>query len=182
MQSSNDPSCKGCGATEETALHILRDCTLATQIWKQLLPVRYHKSFFAPQLRTWFMMNWACPTITWSTLFATALWWLWRWRNTRSFKDPSFEPRRPCDFIRYCSKEISQALQTSSKIDILPWREVLIRWSTVPEDWIKLHVDGTSRQNPGRAGEGACLGVFLATRTMDLQRTLVSAHPSMRNC
>ena len=55
------------------------------------------------------------------------------------------------------SNTISKAIKSSSKIDVLLKTEKMIRWMTPPDDWIKLNVDGASRQNPGMVGGGRVL-------------------------
>ena len=47
----------------------------------------------------------------WPAKFATTIWWLWQWRNIWCFENIDFEPRRLCEFILECSREIAKAMQ-----------------------------------------------------------------------
>ena len=43
----DNPKCRGCLDGDETTLHLLRDCKLASMIWKAVLPPSRNASFFS---------------------------------------------------------------------------------------------------------------------------------------
>jgi len=87
----DDPQCKGCLQEDEDRLHILRDCKYAREVWTKLVPADKQGAFFDQPLHNWLKNNLRFSTnSTWSTLFTTAVWWLWKWRNVRCFEDLDF--------------------------------------------------------------------------------------------
>jgi len=48
-----------------------------------------------------------------------------------------------------CGREIAKAMYSTSRIELFPKTEKLIRWTAPPDGWIKLNTDGASRRNPG---------------------------------
>jgi len=70
-----DPRCKGCLDGEETAMHLLRDCKFAKEIWEQLIPTGSHALFYTLPLRTWIKTNIQAHTPceeNWPTIFFVA--------------------------------------------------------------------------------------------------------------
>ena len=45
-------------------------------------------------------------------------------------------------------------MNSTSRIELLPRTEKLIRWMAPPDGWIKLNIDGASRRNPDKTGGG----------------------------
>ncbi|KAJ8450543.1 hypothetical protein Cgig2_020180 [Carnegiea gigantea] len=159
-----DTSCKKCGMEEESTLHLLRDCEAATRIWKQLVLVKYHATFFTLQLRDWMMLNLKQTRATkhkWPMMFATTVWWLWRWRNIRCFENPAFEPQRPCSnpltfreghfspihylyhsifFNTNSETPMLPLLINARKLDTVSWIPgTLTRRTRMPEGWVQVH-------------------------------------------
>ncbi|XP_052482520.1 uncharacterized protein LOC128036033 [Gossypium raimondii] len=60
---AEDPSCPICGHSLEDILHVIRDCTLSKEVWKQVNPSSYGAE-----------ANWAC-------LFGLLAWRLWKNRE-----------------------------------------------------------------------------------------------------
>lgn len=80
----------------EDLLHVLRDCPYATQLWRQLVPLQYRRTFFAARWKQWFRYNCASnkkqvDAGCWSQIFAIGCWMLWNWRNWKCH-DLDFQP------------------------------------------------------------------------------------------
>jgi len=104
-----DPSCQNCPGIDETTLHILRDCPIARVIWEKLVPKHLHIKSFSLTLRSWLEFNLKPPCFipeNWTPYFANGVWFLWKWRNKRVFKDSNFTPSRPYELIKKHGKEI----------------------------------------------------------------------------
>ncbi|KAL9859811.1 putative RNA-directed DNA polymerase [Arabidopsis thaliana] len=153
--------CQVCKGGLETILHVLRDCPSMSGIWSRIVPRRKQQAFFAKSLFEWLFEN-LCEQVNveegpWSTMFALAVWWGWKWRCGNVFG----ENRRCRDrvrFVRDLAKEVSAANQQlvtqggrRSRVEILVgWEKPLIGWLTV-------NTDGASRGNPGLAAAGGVL-------------------------
>ena len=159
---TSDPGCKACPHEVETTMHILRDCKYARDVWNSLRPTGEDATFYSTSLRNWIRQNLSKPSSHfWPILFATAVWWIWRWRNTRCFEDPEFRPLNPSRFIRSKAEEYIQVFNKCSLISANPTvrdsSANLVQWFPPPEGWSKLNVDGASKGNPGPAGAGGLL-------------------------
>jgi len=153
--------CQVCKGGVETILHVLRDCPSMSGIWSRIVPRRKQQAFFTKSLFEWLFEN-LCEQVNveegpWSTMFALAVWWGWKWRCGNIFG----ENRRCRDrvrFVRDLAKEVSAANQQlvtqggrRSRVEILVgWEKPLLGWLTV-------NTDGDSRGNPGLAAAGGVL-------------------------
>jgi hypothetical protein len=78
--------CNYCGDVEETAIHVLRDCPLASYVWNQIIPVNNRGIFFMGEAQAWFDLNlmnadaWSWRG-GWVELWATTCHCFWNWRN-----------------------------------------------------------------------------------------------------
>ncbi|MBA0570855.1 hypothetical protein Golob_004461, partial [Gossypium lobatum] len=52
-----EESCHLCGYNTEDALHVLKDCPFANDIWNQVIPSNQHKWFFNGNLSEWLLCN-----------------------------------------------------------------------------------------------------------------------------
>ena len=159
---ATDPNCRLCIHEEEDSLHILRDCSFARDIWRNLIPTAARDTFYSLPLQTWLSRNLTTDTPSiWPTMFTTTTWWLWKWRNSRCFEDSNSGPTNPSSFIRKRTEEIDQAFSKEHPLMRHPTRNRTtishIQWTPPPEGWCKLNVDGASKGNPGAAGAGGLL-------------------------
>jgi hypothetical protein len=53
----SSPLCAYCGDQEETSIRVLRDCHLAHELWRQLVPIRKRNVFFMQNLKDWVSDN-----------------------------------------------------------------------------------------------------------------------------
>ena len=126
-----------------------------------MIPANRKLNFFTLLLREWLLVNLEKNSQhgeEWTTIFATATWWIWKWRNKRRFGDPDFQPYRPWSFIIDRAKEITEAVMeppnTHTGTGGSRRQETFIYWHPPPEGWINLNVDGASKGNPRAAGGG----------------------------
>ncbi|KAE8722406.1 hypothetical protein F3Y22_tig00014064pilonHSYRG00115 [Hibiscus syriacus] len=88
---TSDPSCLSCIALTETALHVLRDCLEVKTFWQGILPPMVSLNFFTTDIVPWLTANLSETVvpqgfeISWSLLFVSLLWKLWKRRNNGVF-------------------------------------------------------------------------------------------------
>ena len=160
---TDDPRCFACGEVEESTLHILRDCPVARLVWRQL-GVLTETNQWRGQLKEWLIANLRGQLMdneeSWSRMFSVTCWWLWKWRNDRSFQTT---PRIPVDQISFLFARVRQidlAMKRHAESHNIqrPGRcERYIRWYHLGVGWVKLNTDGASKGNPGPAGAGGLI-------------------------
>lgn len=158
---SDSGVCAVCNCGYETIMHVLRDCPTMKGIWTRLVPVRKRTTFFAQSLLEWMYSNLRISRevegIAWSTLFAVAVWWSWKWRCWTVFG----ENRRCRDRVRFLkdqTKDIAlahelQGVRAAESVRVTR----LISWTFPVGDWFKVNTDGASRGNPGLAATGGVM-------------------------
>ncbi|CAA0806039.1 Polynucleotidyl transferase- ribonuclease H-like superfamily protein [Striga hermonthica] len=81
--------CEVCNITEESTLHVFRECPMAAEIWRRLLPSHAQTEFFSADLEKWLASNLMFPSRVggdgWASIFGVVVWKLWRWRNENLF-------------------------------------------------------------------------------------------------
>ncbi|KAG7579838.1 Ribonuclease H domain [Arabidopsis thaliana x Arabidopsis arenosa] len=153
--------CQVCKGGEETILHVLRDCPAMEGIWIRLVPLRRQGQFFSQSLLEWIYGNLGdekvvehCP---WSTRFAMACWWGWKWRCGNVF-GTNGKCRDRVRFVKEISKEVFDSfllLGGKKKNGGRFMRE--IAWRKPEEGWVKVNTDGASHGNPGLATAGGVI-------------------------
>ena len=75
-------SCPLCNGPLESIIHVLRDCSIAQQVWNSLSPPMLPNLFFGINLSDWLCLN--CKSqqpcalgIPWGILFPIGVWNLW---------------------------------------------------------------------------------------------------------
>ena len=158
---SENGICQVCKSGDESIIHVLRDCPAMYGLWQRLIPRRKRNSFFTLSLSEWVYENlgdsrteWECP---WSTVFAMAVWWGWKWRCGNVFGVVS-KCRDRVKFIKDLAKKVIIAHSLmAAKTKASTRVERQIAWTRPPEGWFKLNTDGASRGNPGLATAGGVL-------------------------
>ncbi|KAG7578919.1 Reverse transcriptase domain [Arabidopsis thaliana x Arabidopsis arenosa] len=153
--------CQVCKSGVESILHILRDCPAMSGIWTRIVPLRKQQQFFSKSLFEWLYDNLREGVVfedgSWSTVFAVASWWGWKWRCGNIFGE-NRKCRDRVRFIRDVSKEIVMANASSSmRRGVEPRVERMIGWEAPGTGWIKINTDGASHGNPGLATTGGVL-------------------------
>ncbi|CAN1147565.1 Putative ribonuclease H protein At1g65750 [Linum perenne] len=81
---SADASCSFCHNSEETTIHILRDCTFAKVSWDKLGGLECSATFYQGDLVTWLRQGLHSDN---GLLFGVHCWMLWKMRNERIFSE-----------------------------------------------------------------------------------------------
>lgn len=160
---TDDPRCLVCGEVEENTIHILRDCPAARLIWKRLNVDTDDLAWKIP-LRDWLLGNIEQRNLKseegWAQIFSVVCWWIWRWRNERSFNDDPKIPMDQVSFIFARIKQIKEAFYHELQQAVghrSSRQEVFIRWKYPGLGWVRLNTDGASKGNPGKAGAGGLI-------------------------
>ncbi|CAA7018823.1 unnamed protein product [Microthlaspi erraticum] len=81
---SDTEVCQVCKGGVESILHVLRDCPAIADLWSCIVPIRKRREFFSTSLLPWLYDNLGNDVdmggYGWSTVFAMAAWWAWKWR------------------------------------------------------------------------------------------------------
>ena len=159
---TEDPRCYVCGEVEENSEHIIRDCPAARVVWSKITSNDQGGSRVS--FRDWIIDNIgkqaAVKGDEWPTVFAMTCWWLWRWRNERSFERTPSIPVDQVSFISARVGTVKRALDRWREVDgqsIKPRQEIKISWSHPREGWVMLNTDGASKGNSGVAGAGGLI-------------------------
>ena len=152
-------SCLLCNGPSKSIIHVLRDCSIAQQVWNSLFPPMLPNLFFGINLLDWLRLN--CKSqqpcalgIPLGILFPIGVWNLWLHRNKEVFKNEA--PNKI-----YKSNIIAKAVEyaflgvNESKKRILG--TIFVKWEPPSQNWHKLNTDGFSLGNPGCAGGGGII-------------------------
>lgn len=154
-------NCAFCTGMEETTLHVLRDCPLASEMWHHLVKVGDRSRFFQVSLEEWLSLNLyhglGQGDLEWVVVWATGCAMLWKWRNKR-VHDPNFAtPFKPWDIIL----GHVQAYQHLNSTIVCPggfrkmWQA--IKWKPPKLGWVCLNTDGAAKASSNMAGYGGVL-------------------------
>lgn len=177
-------TCSSCQNPNETSLHIVRDCHEARRIWLQLLPSNKQPNFFSLDLKHWILTNIA--NLGEAFIFAMTCWWLWRWRNERSFSpDKQYRVGKTRFILQQVENYIQVDMARQEQLGSKPNRkkEILVSWQIPPIGQTKLNCDGAAHGCPGKAVCGGVIrdqdGNLLRAFTKNL-RTSTAIHAEMQ--
>ena len=145
---SDDPSCSRCDLhLHETSLHVLRDCSIASDFWHKLVDAEMFLDFYTSSLRSWMRWNLdiqnPIASQNWSRIFASSIHYLWHIRNEEIFY--GVVPSDDDIFARFWSVFKSQVLYVTcvdNALKVKSDRVQHIAWSFPEEGWIKANSDG----------------------------------------
>ncbi|CAN1787029.1 Putative ribonuclease H protein At1g65750 [Linum perenne] len=152
---STDASCGFCHHHEESVLHILRDCTVAVEVWRQLRDFNEDGAEWNQDLRTWI-----CHFLNseHGALFGMTCWLLWKARNSRIFSGTTSTP-------------------LSIVIQSLHWARN-VKAALARNDLVGEESDGSVEATGGRTAAGGLLrnshGRCLLAFTMNLGRCSIT--------
>lgn len=151
-------------------MHILRNCEVIKQVWRNLGINSDDNTLFAADLLSWFTVNAKANAGNyrgqphWSTIFLFAVWSIWLKRNAVVFHNKPFPIDLHFEALQrvkefYCAANWKAPTQSVHKP---------IRWEKPPMGWIKLNTDGSLSGDLGWQEEVVCFAMrkengFLAT-------------------
>ncbi|CAN0856366.1 hypothetical protein LINGRAHAP2_LOCUS6476 [Linum grandiflorum] len=154
--------CQTCPGFQESVLHVLRDCPVASALWKALLPPNQWHDFFSASAEDWWWGN--LQRFDRQVNFGLGCWVIWKARNQCVFNNDSISTEGlhaqvACwaTTLLQCETEANELRQANSTVRTV--REVA--WEPQSEPWLTLNVDG-SVNHGGQAAGGVLFAIILA--------------------
>ena len=152
-------SCPLCNGPSKSIIHVLRDRSIAQQVWNSLFPPILPNLFFGINLLDWLRLN--CKSqqpcalgIPWGILFPIGVWNLWLHRNRVVFKNEAPNKIYKSNII---AKAVEYAFLGVNETKKRILGTIFVKWEPPSQNWHKLNTDGSSLGNPGRAGGGGII-------------------------
>lgn len=145
------PHCSFCPLTDETVYHVLRFYPNAHALWTQLDAPTHPSSILG--LTPWLKWNfsvsecWPPFNYPWSSIFAFAIWELWKRRNLWIFQKKTISNRELAQFIGWHAREWGIANKGNVERLLKEWN-----WDPPPIGTIKINVDASFCLETGKAG------------------------------
>jgi ribonuclease HI len=158
-----NPYCHHCHQFEETTTHVMRDCPIAVNIWRHLLPIQDRGKFFTVDFQEWIQLNLSSNfgmnnNNDWKAIWATACFLLWQWRNKSMHDEDFISPERPWQVILDYVSLYKFSMRAEDQIEKRKeQRQVEIGWITPSHGWFALNSDGAMKAKERRAGCGGVL-------------------------
>ncbi|CAN1832077.1 Putative ribonuclease H protein At1g65750 [Linum perenne] len=166
-------ACQVCPGLEESVLHVLRDCPLASATWELLTLPSGDQTFFQTPLLQWIEGFIWKPELC--LLFGVTCWWLWRARNDRVFNNKLTTADGLTRHIQAWVALVGDTLDRDRFISHTgpPTRTgEQISWEPAPPEWVTLNSDGSVLSESGQAAAGGLIrnsqGRCLAAFSMNL--------------
>ncbi|ONK68084.1 uncharacterized protein A4U43_C05F7260 [Asparagus officinalis] len=181
---TEDDACPCCSSEPELALHLFRDCGVVTDIWTKLKPPFSWTEFYGSNYAQWLRLNLlhSGPSVkdkAWASIFAVALWNIWKWRNSWVFRKERFMGDK-ADFVLGIVKEYKEASVLDRVTNMRSVDEILVNWTRPPKQWVKLNTDGSVGMvwplQEVSFGAQMASGLWVLSTTSDFARFL------WRNC
>ena len=153
-----DDICTLCKATQESPLHILRNCPCVQPLWLNF-GLSSPSDFFSPSIvkdwiKLWSHSSLQTPSqfLLWKDVFPIICWTIWSARNKVVFEGLGFNHQQ----IMHCVKSLAIELHFSlpQQVDKLVKTSSFIGWTPPPFGFFKLNTDGSALGNPGIASVG----------------------------
>jgi len=144
--------------------------------------------FFSASLKPWLLNNLSSKVITtngwkWSVIFGVAVWSIWKERNNSIFRRQRQPTGSIVTTIKGMLTNIEHAKFAHTDQGSNEKRVQYVWWQYPPMNWIKLNVDGCSKDNPETAGAGGILRDHLGTGSKDFFLLIqVFVYWSRQNC
>ncbi|CAN1788863.1 Putative ribonuclease H protein At1g65750 [Linum perenne] len=163
-------SCQVCPGHEESVLHVLRDCPLASATWELLALSSGDQTFFQTPLLPWIERFLRKPELC--LLFGVTCWWLWRARNDRVFNNKLTTADSLTRHIQVWVALVGDTLERDQFISHTgpPTRTgELIAWEPAPPEWVTLGKCSITRAELRGAVSGLQLAWEQGYRKIQLQ-------------
>jgi ribonuclease HI len=155
--------CHSCTQFEETTIHVMRDCPIAVNVWRHLLPAQDRGNFFTVGYHDWIQLNLSNKfgknsENNWTAIWATACFLLWQWRNKSMHDEEFVSPEWPWQVIIDYVSMYKFSMRAEERIDqrqVQQW--VNISWLPPPNGWLALNTDGAMKASERKAGCGGVL-------------------------
>jgi ribonuclease HI len=151
--------CPRCLGSDESLLHVLRDCPDSSAFWHKLkIPNNCFASFALP-LVDWLKLNCSSPCsydtfLPWQTVFAFGIWNIWLRRNIFVFNSCSVIPDPVANTLAFA---LEMVCLMGKEYHVKPRVQTQVKWKPPDLGWAKLNTDGASLGNPGIAGGGGLI-------------------------
>jgi ribonuclease HI len=158
-----EPYCDYCGQMEESLLHVLRDCPLASLVWRHLVEVNHWSTFFLYTREQWFELNLRThigrnKEVKWDAIWATTCYYLWQWRNQRVHDTRIQDPYKPWEIIMNSVTYYMSSMDSHRSLhNNLSMVNKDVRWYPPKHGWVCLNTDGASKSQTTNAGCGGLL-------------------------
>ncbi|CAN1766597.1 Putative ribonuclease H protein At1g65750 [Linum perenne] len=106
--------CGICSPTKESMLHVVRDCSVAKEVWQELLGVNLGHEFFQVNDSDWWRKY--ISDKVWACTFGITTWTLWETRNERIFEGKNPSKSSILARIRFWSRLVSTSFVTARNI------------------------------------------------------------------
>ncbi|CAN1786910.1 Putative ribonuclease H protein At1g65750 [Linum perenne] len=150
---SSDASCSFCHASEETTIHILRDCTFARESWENLGEFDNSGSHWQGDLDSWIRQGLLLAN---GLLFGVHCWMLWKLRNERIFTGANPSSLNAALRSASWTRQVSEAMdRTQVSLGIgVERRTVNVQWDPGQEGWTNIGACSITRAEMRGAIEG----------------------------
>lgn len=139
-------TCKRCELSDETILHVLRDCPNTRRFWTTYFKLQTKNNFFEDNIETWIDNNIKNSTDNdWIQNFCTGIWVAWTCRNKELFTTSQFS----VEDMRHLYFKLKVDIQTSFPPQHVSKGRILSYQRCPPSmNNFKLNIDDSSKGNP----------------------------------
>jgi ribonuclease HI len=144
--------CVHCGNKEETALHVMRDCPIAKEVWTGAITLQDRGLFFIGDFKHWIsvnlnnMIHWSGRG-AWCELWSMSCYYLWTWRNRESHDEDFVRPYRQFHHINNMLSDYRNAAKASDVASDSNQSLVLVRWIPPKPLFVRLNTDGAYKEH-----------------------------------
>lgn len=151
-------TCHSCPLSVESSLHALRDCPNVKFIWRKLVKPEHMREFFNIGFEDWIKRNLTknfsdLHNGTRVSIWAIAVWMLWRWRCA-AIHDANFtRPHDPVILIlKFYDNYVKSGMVLGVNTGFMQNHGIIVRWAKPADGWTKLNYDGEKRTNLSACG------------------------------
>nr|GMD43908.1 putative RNA-directed DNA polymerase [Ipomoea batatas] len=160
---TSSAKCSKCVDADETIDHIFRECPMAVDVWTELLSLDIRNKMASLDLDSWLQLNVKGVINSnhgdkWPVVFATAMWWIWRWRNDLAFTGKETPMSGKIELIIEYSRGINMAFANLQYgRNMANKQDVILSWQPPEDNKVVLNIDGSFNVRQHKAGCGGVL-------------------------